>query len=56
MVTMADERIAPTEAQRKSLCNMIAAAFVEIRYLGGIGNSARAADLADVFHNVSEEM
>jgi len=46
----------PTERQRQALCEMIAAAFVEIRLLGWDGKAAQAADLADAFHNVPREM
>jgi hypothetical protein len=46
----------PNERQRQGLCEMIAAAFVEIRLLGWDGKAAQAADLADAFHNVPREM
>jgi hypothetical protein len=46
----------PNERQRQSLCEMMAAAFVEIRLLGWDGKAAQAADLADAFHNVPREM
>ncbi len=46
----------PNERQRQGLCEMIAAAFEEIRLLGWDGKAAQAADLADAFHNVPREM
>ena len=46
----------PTPKQREMLCDMIHDAFVELRMLGGGGQSAQAADLADAFHNISKEM
>ena len=39
----------PTPKQREMLCDMIHDAFVELRMLGGGGQSAQAADLADAF-------
>lgn len=45
-----------TDEQRAVLGRMIAAALVEIRFVAGAGATARAADLADVFHNVPAEM
>src|SRR5438309_687941 len=50
---MTENRLIPTEAQRKVLCDMIAVAFVEMRLLS---NRDRMADLADVFHNVPAGM
>lgn len=46
----------PTDDQRRLLCDMIAAAFIEIRQLGREGKALQAADLADAFHEVSREM
>ena len=46
----------PTDEQRRRLCEMIAAAFVEIRLLGWEGKAQQAGDLADAFHNVPREM
>jgi hypothetical protein len=45
-----------TDARQKALCDLIGAAFVEIRSVSGAGNAARAADLADVFLNVPAGM
>lgn len=41
-----------TDAQRRKLCEMMYAAFVEMRMLGWEGKSEQAADLADAFHNL----
>lgn len=46
----------PTAEQRRVLCAMMAYVFIEIRLLGWAGKAARAADLADAFHNVPREM
>ena len=46
----------PTEQQRELLCDMIHAAFIELRLLGWAGEAAAAADLADAFHNIPKEM
>ena len=46
----------PTEKQRELLCDMIHAAFVEVRLLGWAGEARQAADLADAFHNIPKEM
>ena len=46
----------PTEEQRVQLNRMIATAFVEIRLLGWAGRAKQAADLADTFHNLPNEM
>jgi hypothetical protein len=53
---MSDEVPVLTDAQRAALGEMIADAFVEIRFVAGLGQAARACDLADVFHNVPKEM
>ena len=42
----------PSEKQRQELCNLMAAAFVELRYLDG----EQAHDLAYAFHNLPKEM
>ncbi|WP_423372551.1 hypothetical protein [Burkholderia sp. LMG 32019] len=42
----------PTEKQREALCDLIASAFVELRYLDG----EQAHDLAYAFHNLPKEM
>ncbi|MDL5030560.1 hypothetical protein QRD43_01465 [Pelomonas sp. APW6] len=42
----------PTEAQRQRLCDLMAAAFIELRYLEG----EQAHDLAYAFHNLPKEM
>lgn len=46
----------PTEKQRELLCDMIRAAFLELRRLGYAGEAQQAADLADAFHNIPKEM
>lgn len=46
----------PTEPQRQRLCEMMTWAFVEIRMLGWNGHAQQAADLADAFHNLPQEM
>jgi hypothetical protein len=46
----------PTEEQRRLLCEMMASAFVEIRFVSWGGKAQQAADLADAFHNVPREM
>ncbi len=46
----------PTEQQRRRLCEMMAWAFLEIRMLGWAGHAQQAADLADAFHNLPQEM
>ncbi len=38
------------------LCDMIHAAFVELRALGWAGEAKQAEDLADAFHNIPKEM
>ena len=48
---MADDPL-PTEAQRKALCELMHAAFVELRYLSG----EQAHDLAYAFHNLPIEI
>ncbi|WP_152601645.1 hypothetical protein [Burkholderia paludis] len=42
----------PTEDQREALCDLIASAFVELRYLDG----EQAHDLAYAFHNLPKEI
>lgn len=46
----------PTEKQREMLCDMMHAAFIELRLLGWGGNATAAADLADAFHSLPTEM
>ena len=46
----------PTDEQRKLLADMLHWAFVEIRALGLAGCAKQAAALADVFHNLPQEM
>ena len=46
----------PTEEQRASLCEIVAAAFIELRLLGWAGRAAQAADLAEAFLNLPREM
>ena len=45
-----------TDAQRRKLCEMMYAAFLEIRTLGGSGKAEQAGDLADAFHNLPNDM
>lgn len=42
----------PTEAQREKICDLIASAFIELRYLDG----EQAHDLAYALHNLPKEM
>lgn len=42
----------PTEAQREKICDLIASAFIELRYLDG----QQAHDLAYAFHNLPKEI
>lgn len=42
----------PTEAQREKICDLIASAFIELRYLDG----EQAHDLAYAFHNLPKEV
>lgn len=42
----------PTDAQRQKLSELMAAAFVELRYIDG----ERAHDLACAFHNMPREI
>lgn len=56
MSRVAAEFSTPSEVQRRALSDMIAAALVEIRAVAGLGRSAQAADLADVFHNIPAAM
>ena len=46
----------PNDEQRQALCDMIHAAFVEIRSLGWDGKAEQAGDLADAFHTTPKEM
>lgn len=45
----------PNDAQRKKLCDMLSHAFVEIRSLAPT-DGCRASELADVFHNIPNEL
>jgi hypothetical protein len=45
-----------SEVQRSRIAEMLSLAFIEIRHLGGTGQSRQAADLADVFHEVPREV
>jgi hypothetical protein len=51
-----DDAKLPTDAQRRSLCDMLYYALLEMRLLGWEGKSAQAADLADAFHNLPQGM
>lgn len=42
----------PNEVQRERICDLIATAFVELRYLDG----EQAKDLAYAFHNLPKEI
>ena len=42
----------PTESQRRNLCDLMATAFIELRYLDG----EQAHDLAYAFHNLPKEI
>lgn len=54
---MSSEYVSITDAQRKALCTMMGAAFIEIRRLGWHeGKAEQAGVLADAFHNVPTEM
>lgn len=44
------------DKQRKALCNILHLALTEIRQLGYSGKAERAADLADAFHNLPQEI
>lgn len=46
----------PTEQQREALADLIAYAFVMIRHHCREGDTERAEDLADAFHNIPREM
>ncbi len=47
---------APTEEQRRLLCEMMHGAFLEVRRLAWEGKSQQAADLAYAFHNLPVAM
>jgi hypothetical protein len=47
-----DKEQLPSPEQRRALCDLMHAAFVELRYLTG----DQAHDLADAFHNVPKTM
>lgn len=42
----------PTDEQRRELCDLMASAFIELRYFEG----DQAHDLAYAFHNLPKEM
>lgn len=42
----------PSEKQREQICDLIASAFIELRYLEG----EQAHDLAYAFHNLPKEI
>lgn len=46
----------PTEAQRRQLCDLMHRAFVALRSLGYGEKHEAVAELADVFHNLPQEM
>ena len=46
----------PTDAQRRELCELFSAAFIEIRSLGLSGRARQAAELAEVVHETPREM
>ena len=46
----------PDEDQQRALCEMIAAAFLEIRALARENGRTQIEDLADAFHNIPREM
>ena len=46
----------PTEGQRRQLCDLMHRAFVALRNLGYGGKHEAIAELADVFHNLPQEM
>jgi aminoglycoside phosphotransferase len=46
----------PNLAQQKKLCEMLHRALVEIRLLAGRGRTEQASDLADVFHNLPNDI
>jgi hypothetical protein len=46
----------PNKEQRKGLCDLIYCAFTDIRAYARSGKSMEAAELADIFHNIPQEM
>lgn len=46
----------PNEKQRELLCDMMRAAFIELRVLGTAGLAEQSHDLAYAFHNIPKEM
>lgn len=46
----------PTEGQRRQLCDLMHRAFVALRNLGYGEKHEAVAELADVFHNLPQEM
>jgi hypothetical protein len=45
-----------SDAQREKLCEMTNLAYLEIRRLAETGRLEQAVDLADVFHNLLNDM
>ena len=50
------DRTMPTEEQKRALCGLMHRAFVTLRNLGYAKKPDAIADLADVFHNLPDEM
>lgn len=50
------DRTMPTEEQRRELCGLMHRAFVTLRNLGYAKKHDAIAELADVFHNLPDEM
>ena len=46
----------PSDDERRQLCRMLYPALLEMRALGLEGEAARAADLADAFHNLPSHL
>jgi hypothetical protein len=46
----------PNRQQRQDLCELISNAFTDIRYYAWNGRNKQAAKLADIFHNIPQEM
>jgi hypothetical protein len=50
------DRTMPTENQKRELCGLMHRAFVTLRNLGCAKKHDAVAELADVFHNLPDEM
>jgi len=50
------DRTMPTEEQKRELCGLMHRAFVTLRNLGYAKKHDAIADLAEVFHNLPDEM